>query len=527
MNKSINILLFAGITFSQAYVKRLAVIIGNNQGLGHERPLKYAERDASNLARVIQHLGSIEKDRLYLLVNSDVKIIQQTLNEVSGRIKELKKSKGKVMVMIYFSGHGSADALHVNGKKYPREKFLAKFESLGADLKLLIVDACESGDLLRSKGGQVIKNYVIEKEDRLQNKGTVILTSTSKGELAQESEDYRGAVFTHHFINGLKGLADYNNDKEITLWESFQYASVGTRSENVMGRVDQQTPNFDVDIVGKGDLVLTSLHQKRGQILLKDFPNVAVDIYNAVDMRLEAKLILSGRDSIYYILPQKKHLLTMEDKKSYKVAKVDLKRSQKITITPKSFRAYSRAEVNRKGGNVITLNPHALSIGEAYGVVGSGTAVPFTYVTYSYQTGYIRHNLLWGIGFSSETGSQNELIEKTINRFSYEVKKPVLRMGAGQLLLGANVGMYVLNQTLTDRRFEGSTGEFKGNENLVSKSTAAVYELGMPLEMEFFLFSGIVFSLQAQVSLQAYNDSKDELKLAPQYLPSLFLGYRF
>jgi hypothetical protein len=183
---------FALVLHGYSYVHRLALFIGSDEGLAHERPLKYAAHDAREMAQLFKESGAFEEDRIYLLENQSITRVREAVQEISGRIKELKKREGKVLSLFYYSGHGSADALHIMGKKYSRTELITQLENLQSDLKIMIVDACESGNLLRSKGGEVIMDHSIQKVDNLNNKGTIVLSSSSRGELAQESENYRG-----------------------------------------------------------------------------------------------------------------------------------------------------------------------------------------------------------------------------------------------------------------------------------------------------------------------------------------------
>ena len=181
-------------------VQRIAVFVGEDQGLDDERALRYASKDAKEMAEAFRLAGTFDEDRIYLLMNQPLEKIKASLEEVRGRVRELRKAGTESLVLIYYSGHGSAEGLHIRGKSFSKEELSQYLESLESNLKIVILDACESGDFLRTKGGRLLEAPTVVKMDRLESQGTILISSSSRGEMAQESEDYRGAVFTHHFL---------------------------------------------------------------------------------------------------------------------------------------------------------------------------------------------------------------------------------------------------------------------------------------------------------------------------------------
>jgi hypothetical protein len=147
----------AAWAIGSAEVQRIAVFIGVDRGLEEERPLRYAARDAQAMSGAFRQAGTFDEDRVYLLANPSLDKIRAALEEVKGRARELRKAGTESLVMVYFSGHGGSEGLHVAGKQWPRGELTGYLESLESNMKILIVDACESGDLLRHKGGRLIE----------------------------------------------------------------------------------------------------------------------------------------------------------------------------------------------------------------------------------------------------------------------------------------------------------------------------------------------------------------------------------
>ncbi|HKP98300.1 MAG TPA: caspase family protein [Fibrobacteria bacterium] len=103
---------------ASAEVQRIAVFVGEDRGLEDERPLRYASRDAKEMAEAFRRAGTFDEDRVYLLLNPSLEKIKSSLQEVKGRVRELRKAGTETLVMIYYSGHGSSEGLHVQANLY-------------------------------------------------------------------------------------------------------------------------------------------------------------------------------------------------------------------------------------------------------------------------------------------------------------------------------------------------------------------------------------------------------------------------
>ncbi len=525
LNLTFLLLLLISSSFSN--VQRIAVFIGNNVGLSHERPLKYATHDAQNLANVFFKTGDLEPDRGYVLKNKTATEIRSVLKEVNGRVKEIKRTGDKVIALIYYSGHGDSTALHIKGKRFALSEFTQLFDELEAELKFMIVDACESGSILRTKGGKIVYNYETKKQDSLSNKGTVVISSSSVGEQAQESENYKGAVFTHHLINGLNGVADYDNDKEVSLWEAYHYADVSTRSENIYGKINQQNPNFDMDLVGKSEVILTTLYKNTGGLLFKSFKSAVINIYNGINMTLKATIHLTGRDSIYFQLPAKEYLVTYEEGSAFKVAKINLSSTPNKTLSPHSFRTFSKSEVFQKGGRVITLRPHGAGISLSPGSIGPIEGVYMFHSNYQHKSYFFNHYAGFGFGSKSHLTLGKEQLSQKIFKVFYGIKKPVLRFNRFQLLLGSQASYYNIWQNLKDLRFEGNISEQKGLQTIPTNSNAHLFETDVSFVWEYFIGYGAEVYLGGSGSLQYYINDNGSFELSPLIKPLFGVSHRF
>jgi len=238
---------------------RLGLFIGNNVGLGQEEPLRHAEREAEEMARLFRTLGGVERGRSEVLVGQSADVLRDKLALVEGRVQEGTDRGDDVMLVVYYSGHASAETLHMNGTELPLDDLQSWLARLPARIKIAFVDACESGTLARAKGGTVAAPLNIEVNDSLTVTGTAIITSTGPTDLARESDSLGGSIFSRALITGLRGAADDDQDGRITLAESYRYAFAETVRGSAATGESIQRPEHLFELRGTGEVVLTRL----------------------------------------------------------------------------------------------------------------------------------------------------------------------------------------------------------------------------------------------------------------------------
>ena len=137
----------------QARVQRFAVLVGNNSGDEDEANLKYAEADAARMFEVLVDLGDFPPENTILLKGKDAEAVERVLIRINDQIRSSASlHSAQSMVLFYYSGHADAQALHLGGSRLELEKLESLVRGSAAHFRLLIVDACRSGALTRSKG---------------------------------------------------------------------------------------------------------------------------------------------------------------------------------------------------------------------------------------------------------------------------------------------------------------------------------------------------------------------------------------
>jgi hypothetical protein len=242
-------------SLTNAKVRRVAVVSGHNIGITNEATLKYAQRDAQRVADVLRELGGF--DHVILKLGMTASVLAEELKQVQQTVAQWKQSGAQVFLLFFYSGHADGRNLHLGGSYLAREELLQRLSNVGADLRLVILDSCQSGDWTRKKGLVPKAPVSVEFLDEMKTTGQVIIASTGKGESAQESESLQGSFFSTHLVSGLRGSADANGDGEIGLREAYAYAYDRTIHSTVMSKAGIQHPTYSMKLSGEKDVPLT------------------------------------------------------------------------------------------------------------------------------------------------------------------------------------------------------------------------------------------------------------------------------
>lgn len=237
-----------------ALAARFAILAGNNEGLGTDAHLRFAESDTVRLAALLTRLGGFSNGTTTVLLARTAGELQSALADVADR---LRATAGEHLVLVYYSGHADAQSLHLGTSLFRLAQLREIVSALPAATRLLILDACQAGVLTRPKGGRPGPGFEIDFAKDEATKGLAILAASSGSEMAQESDQLRASVFTHYLEVGLSGLADRNRDGNVSLGEVFDYTADQTLMATMGTATGPQHPTFRLDLAGRDDLILT------------------------------------------------------------------------------------------------------------------------------------------------------------------------------------------------------------------------------------------------------------------------------
>lgn len=249
-------------------MRRIALLVGANQGGGDRVRLRYATRDAETLSRVLHELGGVQPEDTELLREPSRAAFLGALTRLRARLAAARTGADRVELVFYYSGHSDDDGLLLSGERVPYATLRGLIDALPADVRLVIVDSCSSGALTRTKGGVRRPAFLIDASQRVE--GRVVLTSSSENEAAQESDSIQSSFFTHFLVSGLRGAADVTRDGRVSLTEAYQFAFAETLQRTERTSAGGQHPAYAMDLAGTGDLILTDLRTSSATLVLPE-----------------------------------------------------------------------------------------------------------------------------------------------------------------------------------------------------------------------------------------------------------------
>ena len=112
-----------------------------------------------------------------------------------------------------------------------------------------MADACYSGSILASRTALSQSLELFYDKLNETSGGTAFLLSSKKEEYSLESQGLRQGIFSHYLIKGLKGDADTDMNKIVSISELYNYVYTRVRSYTkqaqtpvLAGRFDEEMP---------------------------------------------------------------------------------------------------------------------------------------------------------------------------------------------------------------------------------------------------------------------------------------------
>lgn len=301
----------AGEPETDAPLRRFALLVGANDGGREREQLRYAETDATLFGKALGELGGVaSRDRL-LLSDPDPATLERAFLELA-KLAAASEAKGeRVQFLFYYSGHSDESGLLLGGVNFDYKKLRKLIDQVPADVRIGILDSCSSGAFTRYKGGKKQDGFL--SGGAAEVRGHAYLTSSSADEAAQESDRIGGSFFTHFLVTGLRGAADADGDRRVTLDEAYRFAFDETlaRTESTAG--GPQHAAYDIQLTGTGDLVFTDLRKTSAKL------EIAAEVVGRIYVRdrrgtLAAELYKAkGSAAIVLALEPGDYTLTIDD----------------------------------------------------------------------------------------------------------------------------------------------------------------------------------------------------------------------
>lgn len=430
-------------TTAPAETRRLALVVGVNDGGPGREMLHYAVSDALSVATVLLELGGVDDADQVVLTDVDLAGLRAGLEELKLRLSQEAEGVDRSEFFFYYSGHADERGLLLGEERLTYRELRATLEVVSADLRVAVVDACWSGELTRQKGGQRRAPFLTDRSGEV--KGLAIVTSSSADEVSQESDRIAASFFTHYLVTGLRGAADQDRDQRVTLAEAYQYTFDETLARTTRTRGGAQHPSYQMKLVGAGDLVLTDLRTAAATVILG--PTIEGALYiRDLDGKLASELSKRAGQELELGLPAGSYLVALEHVSGLWTAELEIAHDQRQRLDLTDFAAVElEATVARGAASQLLQNlgqdvRFIRRFTEVAVVPGLSSNGPDGYRT----TNHLSLSLLGGYGarlhgLALGLGRNQALLEVRGAQISGGVNYSGEAMSGLQLALGGNV----------------------------------------------------------------------------------------
>jgi hypothetical protein len=247
-------------------IRRFALVASSNDGGPGRTRLRFANSDGESMGHVLATLGGVRNGDLILVREATRDRLEGAFADLKSRLGAERRAQVRREVFVYYSGHSDEEGLLLGKDRVGYRELRQWIDGVGADVRIAILDSCASGSLIRLKGG--VHRAPFLSDVSTQARGHAFLTASSADEAAQESDRVGSAFFTHFLLSGMRGAADTNHDRRVTLNEAYQFAHDETLHRTETSRAGAQHPAYDIQLAGTGDLVMTDLHASSSRLVL-------------------------------------------------------------------------------------------------------------------------------------------------------------------------------------------------------------------------------------------------------------------
>jgi hypothetical protein len=331
-------------------LRRFALLVGVNDGGAARARLRYAASDAHAMARVLESLGGVAPGDLVFVADGSRRAVQDGFAKVEQMLRAEQARGVRRELVFYYSGHSDEDGLLLGGERISYEELRAFIHEAPADLSLAILDSCESGAFTRHKGGARRAPFLLDAS--IDTHGHAFLTSSAANEVAQESDRIAASFFTYYLVSGLRGAADANRDRRVTLQEAFQFASQETLARTERTQGGPQHAAYEFDLTGTGDMVVTDVRTTQAGLVLTPELTGRISVREAGGA-LIAELRKPAGSSVELGLEAGSYVVAVENGGAVKEAQLTLAAGQHLALGGVAFHPGAPLElaVARGGGD--------------------------------------------------------------------------------------------------------------------------------------------------------------------------------
>jgi Caspase domain len=470
---------------------RLLVAAGHGAGLPGEAPLRHAQRDAAAIREVLMRHGGVAPEHAFVLNDPRPAALFAALE--LAKTLALQRRPEEVTLFFYFSGHGDQERLHLGPETLGVSELGARLRAFPAGLKVVVTDACRNADL-RPKGPRAEPGFAVNLEGEGGARGLVWLFATSEGQAAHESEELSGALFTHYWVNGLRGAADADGDRRVTLAESYRFAHDQTLYRSARAGGALQRPLAVLDLREAGPLVLTRLSDASAGLALPRAADVHYLVYAPGTRSVLGEAWGLPERDVMLALPPGRYIVQARGPAVRGATELVLSRGEWRKLEPREFRPIAEEALARKGGAVVT-RPNELA--PSLGVASSRLASVGGLAAISYRRRFDD----WALGarafgtYGGERAGVNDVrVALAGGGFSLD---HVIALGPTALRAGVGA-----NATLVDQRRERRDADRLERAGYNARETSRAFAAGPDLHLAVDAPVGDAYFVGAQAAAE-------------------------
>lgn len=209
MKKIISAILLAVFTLMSIQARTFVLATGVSNYGNENVNLHQTTKDAKRFKELME---TQTKD-ITLLTSSNV-----TRSNVLEKLRAIcnRAQKGD-RIIFFYSGHGMPGAICGYDKPISYDDLVSTLSSSEASEKICFIDACHAGTMAKSATDDSWTKSVAADKDQ------IFFVSCRSDEYSKESPILGAGYFTQALLKGMRGKADKNADRQITVMELFKY----------------------------------------------------------------------------------------------------------------------------------------------------------------------------------------------------------------------------------------------------------------------------------------------------------------
>lgn len=247
-----------------------ALVIGIEEYGGLPR-VDYAKNDALIVKSYFNKLLGVPEENIITLINGDA-----TKSKIEGYLKQYLPANvsSETTLYVYYAGHGAPDVskgesylLPFDGdtrflgqSAYNLKNFYEDLNKLKVRKVFVFIDSCFSGIAARSSNKMLVKGARLAlshvQNPSIASDKLISMSATNEAQISNSFEKQRHGLFTYYLLNGLRGAASSDQNKNVSVKGLYEYVSNNV-SREARRKGSEQTPTMMPSVEKVKDMVIS------------------------------------------------------------------------------------------------------------------------------------------------------------------------------------------------------------------------------------------------------------------------------